>query len=316
MIVHFSKNPLKQIYGILFWNKWSILFFSICATTAYVLHRYLDYDWVKLPVEPVAILGGALAIFLGFRNSNAYDRWWEARKIWGAIVNDSRSFTMELISYCRVQNPGDENEQKELDTWRKKMVYRHIAWLYALNRHLRKLPIEDEIAPYLDANELEEVTKKSNVPAQLIAMQGNELETASEKGWMDEFRRISITEMLTRFYDDQGKAERIKNTIFPYYYNYFTKVFLWLFNLCLPFALVSLTGWVAIPISIAISFVFSILEKAGNITDTPFENRAADTPMTTLCRGIEIDLREMINDENIPEPHPDTITKFGVKFKS
>jgi len=312
LIISFSKNPVKQIVGIIYWNFRAILFFGAAAVVAYIVVITYDYNYVMLPPIPVSILGGALAIFLGFRNSSAYDRWWEARKIWGAVVNDSRSLGMESISYPRAHSPEDE---KEIATWRTKLILRHIGWLYALNGHLRKKPAD--ISKYVSPEEWDILQKKKNVPAQLLVFQGKAIDEGHHKGWYDEFRFIEMMSTLKKFYDDQGKAERIKNTVFPYYYNYFTLFFLWLFTLSLPFALASvMDNWMMIPLSILISFAFFILHKAGLITETPFEARAADTPITTICRGIEIDLLEMIDHEEIPGAEDAIKTKFGVVYAS
>ena len=135
MIISFSKNPLQRTLGIIFWNRVPLIIFTIFATAAYFICVVSGHDFVMLPGIPVTILGGALAIFLGFRNSSAYDRWWEARKVWGAVVNHSRSFGLELITYPI----GKDNAEEEvISEWRKKAVLRHIGWLYALNAHLRK----------------------------------------------------------------------------------------------------------------------------------------------------------------------------------
>jgi len=313
MIIEFSRNPLKQFAGVVWWNKGWILFFLLCSTAAYVLHHILGYTWVKLPVVPVSILGGALAIFLGFRNSSAYDRWWEARKIWGAIVNDSRTFVMQLLTYS--SSNGTPEDEKELKIWQKEMVYRHIGWLYALASHLRKEKYCEELKEWLSEHDREPLEGKSNIPVQIIARQGIRVKHALNKKWIEDFRQYELMNTLSKFYDDQGKAERIKNTVFPFYYNFFTRLFLRLFTIFLPFALVTEMDWAMIPISALISFVFSILEKTGMITEVPFEGRAADTPLRTLCRGIEIDLREMIDDENIPAPLDISVGKFGVTYR-
>lgn len=312
MIINFSKNRLKQIAGITFWNKWNLLFFGICAGAAYVLHVTLDYEFIKLPPIPVSILGGALAIFLGFRNSSAYDRWWEARKIWGAVVNDSRSFGLELMTYPIAETDEDK---AEIAKWQKKTIRRHIGWLYALTGHLRKKDID--LSSYISAEELKALESKSNRPTQIMLIQGEAIKEAYDKGWLEEFRLIELVGTLKKFYDDQGKAERIKNTIFPYYYNYFTLFFLWLFTMSLPFALIGIQeNWLMIPFSILISFAFFILNKSGVITETPFVGGAADTPISTICRGIEIDLLEMIDSEDVPEPLAPTTGRFGVRFNS
>lgn len=311
MIISFSKHPLFRIWGITYWNRWTLLFFAVVSTIAYYVCIELKYDELKIPPVPVSILGGALAIFLGFRNSSAYDRWWEARKIWGAVVNDSRSFAMELISLPTGTSDADE---KEIDTWRRQAVKRHIGWLYALNRHLRKNP--QNLKEHLSNEDIDSLSGKNNPPAQIIALQGKEMKKAFVNGWVDSYRFNALVATLTKFYDDQGKAERIKNTVFPYYYNFFTLFFLWLFTVSLPFSLAYIMdSWMLIPISILISFAFFILHKAGTLTENPFENIAADTPIDTICRGIEIDLLQMIDEKEVPKPVPPVTTKFGVSYQ-
>ena len=133
-----------------------------------------------------------------------------------------------------------------------------------------------------------------------------------KKNWIEVFRFNT----LTKFYYDQGKSERIKNTIFPFYYNFFTRFFLQLFTFCLPFALIGLIDtYFMIPVSVLISFAFDILNKTGKITETPFEGRAADTPLSAISRTIEIDLLQMIGEEDIPEPQQAVEGKFGVKYQ-
>ena len=313
MIVRFSKNPIVQVIGISYWNFWYIAMFGAVAGVAYWLCHEEGYHQLEIDAVPVSILGGALAIFLGFKNSSAYDRWWEARKIWGAVVNDSRSIAMEFITYGR---PA-AGEEEEHDAWRKRTIHRHIGWVYALRSHLRKEDMGEKLKTYISQEEFEELSDVHNVPAQLIVNQGKDIMHALDKGWLDGFRHKSLMETNKKMYDNQGKAERIKNTIFPFYYNYFTGFFLLLFTVSLPFALAHLMEtWVMIPISIAISFAFMILHKAGQLTETPFEGRAADTPMSTIASGIEIDLLEMLREEDIPEPAKDAVGKFGVIYKN
>lgn len=311
MIIQFSRNPVMQFVGIVYWNIWLIASYGVFAVSAFVLCHHYGYHDFEIPAIPVSILGGALAIFLGFKNSSAYDRWWEARKIWGAVVNDSRSLGMEINTYC-ISKPEDEDE---LQAWKIRTTYRHIGWLYALRSHLRKEPLCKELKDWVSEDDGETLKKAKNIPAQLILLQGKEVSFAFKKGWIEEFRFNALMTTLKKMYDNQGKAERIKNTIFPYYYNYFTTLFLWLFCISLPFSLASLMdGWMMIPISILISFAFAMLNKTGQITETPFEGRAADTPMSTIARGIEIDLLQMLDQEDLPDPVPVIKTKFGVTY--
>ncbi len=314
MIVKFSKNPILQIIGIIYWNIGTLLFFAFCSALAYFLCIELNFEFLVLPAIPVSILGGALAIFLGFKNSSAYDRWWEARKIWGAIVNDSRSLGMEFLTYGIAKNEAD---QRDLEEWSKRSIHRHIGWVYSLRSKLRGEIIDKDITNWVPENEVEELRSVTNIPTQLLVLQGKDIAYAFKRGWIEEFRFNALMSTIKKLYDDQGKCERIKNTIFPFYYNYFTNFFLWLFTLSLPFALAGImSNWILIPVSVAISFAFAILNKSGVITETPFEGRAADTPMSTICRGIEIDLLEMIKEESVPESLSDSVAKFGVIYKT
>lgn len=317
MLINFSKNPFKQVIGIAAYNWGRLVVFIVIACIAYGLdYMHEHYQWylVQLPVVPVTILGGALAIFLGFRNQSAYDRWWEARKIWGGIVNYSRSWSTLVLSFSSSRFSDGDVTEEEVKAWQKQMVYRHIGWLHALNMHLRKKYDWEKLDDYISEEELALIKKRSNKPTQIINQQGLNLKVAHEKGIIENFRHMELASVLKEFYNLQGKAERIKNTVFPYYYNYFTRVFLWLFIGCLPFALVETMEWGAIPMSVAISFVFSILEKSGVVTEDPFEGRAADTPISTIVRGIEIDLRQMLGEQETPSPMEATKGRFGVTY--
>jgi ion channel-forming bestrophin family protein len=284
---------------------------ALLATLVYVFYHILHFEQVGLPVAPVSIIGVGLAIFLGFRNSSAYDRWWEARKIWGGIVNYSRTWGMEVTSFIQ---PVDRLAAPEVNEAKRILIYRHIAWLYAMAMHLRKQMKLETLAPFLNSRDAELVKEFKNIPSQLFNLQSNHVEEIFQKDALNEFKHLELNRKLEEFYNLQGKAERIKNTVFPYYYNYFTRVFLRLFLVILPFALVDEMGWESIPLSVAISFVFEILDKSGTITEEPFEGRAADTPMTALCRTIEIDLRQMLGENELPEPIKPRMTKFGAAF--
>lgn len=312
MILKYSDKRWQRIYGVIHFNLKDIIWFFVLAIVAYILYNILGIEEVALPIAPVSITGVGLAIFLGFRNSSAYDRWWEARKIWGGIVNTSRSWGMLSTSFIQ---PSEKMPKVEVDQLHKRLVYRHIAWLYALAMHLRKEMDTAVLKPFLDSEDLEKVNAFKNIPAQLVNLQSKDLETAWAKGTTTDFRHSDLNELLVELYTLQGKAERIKNTVFPYYYNFFTRVFLRLFLIILPFSLVDTMSWAYIPVSVAISFVFHILDKSGTITEEPFEGRASDTPMSTLCRVIEIDLRQMLGETELPAPREPKLTNFNAVYQ-
>jgi ion channel-forming bestrophin family protein len=310
MLLYFSKDFKKQVYGIVRYNWKPIAWFFVISIVAFVAYHILGFEGVAIPVAPVSIVGVALAVFLGFRNSSAYDRWWEARKIWGGIVNASRTWAMEVTSFADSEQINDELRDE-----RKRFVYRHLAWINALRMHLRRQMDYEKLDVFLTEDERVKIRTFSNVPAQLVNMQSKKLQYIYRKGYINDFSRIELNSQLREFYALQGKAERIKNTVFPYYYNYFTRLFLQLFLLILPFSLVEKMYWQVIPLSAAISFVFHILDKSGAITEEPFENRATDTPMSTLCVSIEIDLRQILEEEYIPAPHPVQFTRYDAAFQ-
>ncbi len=317
MIIKYSDNPFKQILGITFYNRKNIFLFtliSIIAVLQYEFGEIFLWDPITLPLVPVTILGGALAIFLGFRNNSAYDRWWEARKIWGGIVNASRTFGVMICTFSSTHFSKGKIKDGKVLKWRKELIHRHIGWLYALIMHLRKHNHWSELERYLPEKEIDAIKKLHNKPTQILHKQSERIQDAYEDQIIEDFRHMELANIIKEFYDLQGKAERIKGTIFPYYYNYFTSVFLWLFVICLPFSLAPEMQWGAIPMSIAISFVFTILEKSGAVTEDPFEGRAADTPINTITRNIEIDLLEMIKSETVPAPSEPKTGRFGVKF--
>jgi len=317
MILKYSDNPFKQVFGIAYYNRKSIILFSIISILAEIQFLFAPkYGWepIEIPIVPVTILGGALAIFLGFRNNSAYDRWWEARKIWGGIVNASRTWGVMVTTFISGFHTSSTNNLEGLDSIKEDLVKRHIAWLYALKMHLRKQTLWEELTKYITESEVDELMKFHNKPCHLLHEQAIKLQKAHEMGVIDNFRHVELSEMIKEFFDLQGKAERIKGTVFPYYYNYFTTVFLWLFVTSLPFALVAIMNWGAIIMSVAISFVFTILEKSGAVTEDPFENRAADTPISTITRNIEIDLLEMINSQSVPAPEKVKTGRFGVTY--
>ncbi|MEM6642861.1 MAG: bestrophin family ion channel [Bacteroidota bacterium] len=317
MILKYSDNIFKQVGGVIHYNRVNIAIYSLVsfvAVTQYELGEAIGYQPISFPAVPITLLGSALAIFLGFRNNSAYDRWWEARKIWGGIVNTSRTWGMMVTTFISAYRAETQLSGQIVNVAKEELVKRHIAWLYALVMHLRKFTNWDDLNTFIPEEEVVELKAYHNKPCHLLHKQAEELQKIHENQLIDDFRHIELSEVLKDLYDLQGKAERIKGTVFPYYYNYFTKAFLWLFVLCLPFALAPIMEWGAIFMSISISFVFTIIEKSGAITEDPFENRAADTPISTIARNIEIDLLEMIRSKIVPAPAEVKVGRFGVQY--
>lgn len=252
-------------------------------------------DWIDAPVAIPAMLGTALSILLGFRTASAYDRWWEARKIWGAIVNDSRTFTRQVLVFVF----GEEGEPPvELQ---KELVYRQIAWNYALARSLRGQDPLVGADGLLPPEEVAALRPQDNVPNALLQTQGDKLQDAHLRGLLDRYFFVSIEDTLKRFTDHMGMCERIKSTVFPGHYSFFVSKTLFVFYLLLPSGLVPYLGWLTVPVALIIYLLFMMIEEAGTYLQDPFENRATDTAMTAISRTIEINLRQQLGEKRLPE---------------
>ncbi|KQR69585.1 bestrophin family protein [Pedobacter sp. Leaf176] len=272
-------------------NTWHVDLIMIAScTVAYLVREYLIAHHFEIPSIIPTVLGTAIAFFIGFNNNQAYDRWWEARKVWGALVNDSRSFTRALINYV------DDDSGTV-----KKMIYRHIAFLYALKASLRGT-VDGINIKYLTEEDLKEIEKHSNKHNALLNIQSRDLQMLSKSNAVDGFRFIEINEMLTRFSDSMGMSERIKNTIFPTTYSYLTKVFIWLFVVSFTLVISQSAGIASIFLGWMIGFVFVSTQVNGMSLINPFENNSAGIPLNQITRTIEINLLQMLEEDEIPEP--------------
>lgn len=296
---------------ILFYTWRSLLYYTLLAIAVFLLHDYYHIFSLSIPFNTITALSTAIAIFLGFKNNSAYDRWWEARKIWGLLVNYSRVWEREVRMLIRNNNPEEQAEIKELKI---KLISRHIGFVNALRVYLRKpsgfetketeLFEEEnqylEIKKHLNNDEYVNFYHKVNPPNYLLDNQGDDLKSAFEKGWISDYHLIRLEETLIEFNNIQGMCERIKNTPLLRQYSYFSRVFVFIHASLLPFAFVGDLHLAMIPISVAISFVFLALDLIGERTEDPFENRLEDVPMTALSITIERDLKESLDEPNIP----------------
>ncbi len=312
---------------------WSYLLFFIfwSGLLTYVYH-YLEHQGkdVTIPFQPISTIGIAVAFYIGFKNNASYDRFWEARKIWGGIVNYSRTWANQVMSYVTRHRAKESISDDDLHEIRRRLIYRHVAYINALRLQLRQpnsfslkhpktvrtiLAKEsgDEwkksVGSLLDKEEYDFLIDRRNTATQLVRKQGEELRILmEEKGLIEDFRHMDMMSTMEEFYNLQGKCERIKNTPFPRQYAFFSKVFTWIFVLLLPLGMLnefSKMGhdflWLNIPFCVLISWIFITMELVGDNSEDPFESFVNDVPMTALCRTIEIDLREMLGETTLPD---------------
>ncbi len=348
--------PLKQVF---IWTWRDLVLFVVLAVIPVVLYTFFDFKFLRLPWLPIALVGTAVAFIIGFKNNASYDRLWEARKIWGGIVNSSRSFAMfvnDLITNEYADNPVNE---EELQAIRLRLVNRHIAWMAAHRYGLRqprpweqflenrsnlefskRHPIpenresfEDAVSHLLSEEDLSFLDGKTNKATQLLNLQSKDLKAIKRKGLIWEFSYLEVENLLVEFYTLQGKNERIKNFPYPRQFATLNFFFVWIFILLLPIglagefegmglkmleyaaqvsagirplyeAVASHFIWLTVPFSAIISWVFHTMERVGEVSENPFEGTANDVPITSMARGIEIDMLEMIGAENVPDSIP------------
>lgn len=305
------------------WTRRDIFWLLIIASVPTLCYKLLNWNWIAIPWVPIAMIGTAAAFIVGFKNTQTYNRLWEARQIWGAIINSSRSWGIMVIDFVK----ADSSVHAEL-------MYRHFAWLTALRYQLRKPQIwensnkaynveyrnffkvpewenklEEELQKYLTQEELVFISAKVNRATQLIAMQSKQLAILKEAGKIDPFEYVEMEKRLADLYDQQGKCERIKNFPYPRQFASINLFLIRLFVYMLPFAMLNEFQklgdsyvWMTIPFSVVIGWIFTSMEKVGESTENPFEGGPNDIPMAALSRNIEIDLRDMLDETNLPTP--------------
>jgi len=262
-----------------------------------IAYQVMHLNWIALPHIPLALFGSAIGIILGFRNQSAYARWWEARTLWGAVVNNSRSWGRQVTTSML---PSKSEEAEEVKKVQRRMVYLQIAYVHALRQHLRKLEPWPELAPLMSEQELNSLRNEKNVPLSIQEMMGNLLRECLMRGWIDRLQWQAMDESLNDLADAQGGAERIKNTPMPKQYDYFPQLFVHIYCVLLPLALVTNMGWFTPLGSTLVGFIFLALNKIGQDLEDPFENTIYDVPLTSITITIETNLRQLLGETDLP----------------
>jgi putative membrane protein len=281
--------PASYVFGKI---KKELILVAVYSATIYFIHQYYNFKAVSIPLTVSTILGTIISLLLAFRSNQAYDRWWEARILWGAIVNDSRTFTRQVLTFVDSSLDG---EQK----WalKERIIRRQMAWCYSLSCHLRGQNAKENLEAYLSDDDLNNIKKLDNIPLAINELQGHDLRTLYKLGWINEYQQVAMDNTLTGFMNSMGGCERIKNTVFPATYSVYIHLLVLFFVLLLPFSLIEFFGIFQVPLVIAISSAFFLIEKMAIHLQDPFENKPTDTPTTTISRTIEKNLKQMMKDE-------------------
>ena len=276
------------------WRPLAALFLlDILVTIAYV---GLGWTWIVPAGLPLPLLGTGLAVFLGVRNNTAYARWWEARTLWGGVLNNSRSYARALTV---LMAPA------EAAPLRTALVRHQIAWAHALRCSMRREDPAQDIAPFLPPDTLARVAEAANPPFAIQREMADLLVDARRDGWLDGIEAAALNTTLTALTDCQGGLERIRNTPMPQQYAAFSRVFVTAYCLMLPFGIVPDLNVLTPLGSAVIGFVFLALDRSGRHLEDPFMRSVYDVPMSAITRTVEIDLRQAVGDPDAPPPlHP------------
>ncbi len=323
-------------YGLFETLRWGLKFifmFIVLDSIPVLLYYFLDLKWMSIPWQPISLIGIAVAFYLGFKNNSSYERLWEARKIWGGIVNASRSFTVMARDFIHNEGTLVSKTEEELNAIRKRLVHRHVAWLHALTIQLRKVANWEhtsqkdqefrenlgtqydekkfeKLRDYLSDDDYNYIMSKGNPASHLLSLQTKDLMEQRTQGPLEHFRHLQLQGLITELYGLQGKSERIKNFPFPRQYATVNFFFTVIFILLLPFGMIDVfadgsmgwTIWLSIPFSVIGSWVFWTMEMIGDYSENPFEGLYNDVPISSMAVGIEIDIRQMLEETDLPDP--------------
>ena len=328
------------------WSGHHIVWLLVGASVIAFMYKW---EWIdfRIPWLPISVIGTAVAFYVGFKNNSAYDRMWEARKIWGGIVNQSRTWGMLVDGFVSNHFTADPKSPDDLHQIKTRLVYRHIGWLYALRSqllvatswehisqggHMTRTArfyqerfgiglVDDEVTRielhhYLPMDEHDQLIEAVNTATQILNAQSRDLTGLREQDVIEDFRHMEMTQVLSDFFTLQGQCERIKKFPLPRQYANMSRYFVGIFIALMPFSMIpelmELGTWgfaLAIPITALLGWIYVMMEVVGDYSENPFQGMANDIPMLALCRTIEIDLRQMLGESDLP---PSIQAKNGV----
>ena len=288
---------IKKRISILYFLKaikWDIIAIICYAILAGTFDHYGILKEVSIPLAVTAFAGTILSLLLAFRTSQSYERWWEARIVWGAIVNDSRTLVRQVKQFFPQSSDG---LAIALDFAKRQSV-----WCFALSESLRKVEHSSKVTSYFEGKGAE----SANKPNRIIDHHADALAQASEQFNLNPNKQVQIDATLVKLCDSMGKCERIKNTVFPRAYSVLIHFLIYVLMTMLPFGLEDQSKLVEVSLTIIVPSLFIAIEQTAILMQDPFENRPTDTPMTTLSKTIENNLMEIVGEPPVNKIEPPT----------
>jgi putative membrane protein len=290
-----NNIPIFRIF-LITW-KTNVIMIGI-TTLAYFIDIYIFPD-IFIPATVASLMGTALAFFIGFNNNQAYSRWWEARIVWGGLINESRNFSRDLLAYLKPG--GKDNRGKTTTEIAHEMIYRHLGFIYLFKDSLRRIK-DIEYSKYLTEEERKKIGDVSNGYNALMNMQARQLGELYQQGLIEGYQFKSVSSAITNINNDMGRAERINNTVFPPTYIFFTELFIYLLVALITLSTVEKIGAWSIFFGWVIGFVYHTTHINGLSILNPFDMQPTSIPLDSISRTIEINLLESIGAKDIPPP--------------
>lgn len=276
--------------------KYDILFVLLMSVCTFSLKRIWGDQVPRIPISLPAFLGTAISLLLSFKLSQSYDRWWEARKVWGAIVNDSRSLVMQAMRFTNVFM-----SEESVNALVHAISYRQIAWCHVLGRSLRGEDTIPVLEKFISPEDIARVSRQDNKPLALLDLHARDVRSLLDKNAINSYQQVQIDNTLVKLCDSMGKAERIRNTVFPVTYRQILRSFIYIFLFVMSLALLEINSLWEIPLDVLISLPFFMIEKTARHMQDPFMNKPTDTPVTTIARTIETNIRQLWKDDELPQ---------------
>jgi putative membrane protein len=281
------------------WRR--VLTVTVLSIGTTVLYRSIPAVHISLTQTPFALIGLPLGIFLGFRNSAAYDRFWEARKLWGSLVNTSRSLTRQVLTLI---GPLDAEGATvdDVNAYRERFVHTLVLYVHCLRLHLRGEAFDHPTEHRLATDVLLRTAQEPNVPYAILHEMGELLRGARARAWISELHVPVVEASLTSLTDVQGACERIKSTPIPFSYTVLMHRIVAVYCMLLPFGVADSIGWATPVVVLFVSYALFGLDAIGEEIEQPFGLDTNDLPLSSISRTIEINLRARLGEPDLPKP--------------
>ncbi|HEY0332549.1 MAG TPA: bestrophin family ion channel [Stenotrophomonas sp.] len=311
-----------------FWTRRSLYWLVVLNIALVALYQLAGWHWLAVPWSVIFLLGTTVALTAGFKNTQTYNRLWEAQQVWASITAMSRLWGAMSRDYL---SDGDDS---------RRLVYRHLAWLTSLRYQMRdskawetqkqapsveyrkhfQVPereraLEAEIAKYVSPEEKSRILIAPGKATEVLGLQSESLKAMLQAGRIPVGSFVELQKVLREFHDQQAKSERLKNYPYPRQYAIINAIFVRILCLLLPLGMIDLLvpmnavvggalagqmAWLAIPLSVLVSWMYASLDQVGDSSANPFEGGANDIPISQICTGIEVDLRQLLGEADVP----------------